>query len=236
MARTVEDAALLAEVLMAYDARDPDLRPLPAPRLLEVAREAPPLPPRFAFVKTPVWDQAEPDMSAALAELAEHLGAECESVDLPALYDRAVPSHRSVMCADLAKSLQPYYDRGREGLSPQLAELIEEGRSVTAVDYNRALEWREVLYDGLAEIFESFDAVLTAPAPGEAPPGLEATGNPVFCTIWTFLGTPAVSLPVFTGSSGLPMGVQLVGPRSDDARLLRSATALQARLRDAGTD
>ncbi len=234
MARTVEDAALLAEVLMAYDSRDRDMRPLPAPRLLEVAQEPPPLAPRFAFVKTPVWDQAEDDMSAALSELAEHLGADCEGVDLPALYDRALPSHRAVMCADLAKNLQGYYERGKDGISPQLTALIEEGRSVTAVDYNRALEWREVLYDGLSEIFEDFDAILTAPAPGEAPAGLEATGNPAFCTMWTFLGTPAVSLPVFTGSSGLPMGVQLVGPRSEDARLLRSAAALLARLRDDG--
>ena len=235
MATTVEDAALLAEVLMAYDSSDRDMRPLPAPGLLDVAREAPPLPPRFAFVKTPVWEQAEDDMTAALSELADHLGADCERVDLPALYDRALPSHRSIMCADLAKNLQPYYERGREGISPQLAALIEEGRSVTAIDYNRALEWREVLYDGLAEIFENFDAILTAPAPGEAPSGLEATGNPAFCTMWTFLGTPAVSLPVFTGSSGLPMGVQLVGPRSEDARLLRSASALLALLRDGGT-
>ena len=236
MTRTVEDAALLTEVLMTYDAGDRDMRPLPAPRLLEVAREAPPLPPRFAFVKTPVWDQAEADMTAALSELADHLGADCESVELPGLYDRALPSHRSVMCADLAKNLQPYHERGKDALSPQLAALIEEGKSVTAVDYNRALEWREVLYDGLAEIFEDFDAILTAPAPGEAPAGLEATGNPAFCTMWTFLGTPAVSLPVFTGSSGLPMGVQLVAPRSEDARLLRSAAALQARLRDGASD
>ncbi len=229
---TVEDAALLAEVLMAYDARDRDMRALPAPKLLEIAQEAPPLPPRFAFVKTPVWDQAEDDMTAALSELADHLGADCESVELPELYDRALPNHRSIMCADLAKNLQPYQERGKDALSPQLAALIEEGKSVTAVDYNRALDWREVLYDGLGEIFEDFDAILTAPTPGEAPAGLEATGNPAFCTMWTFLGTPAVSLPVFTGSSGLPMGVQLVGPRNEDARLLRSAAALQARLRD----
>ncbi len=232
MSRTVEDAALLAEVLMAYDPADRDMRPFPAPRLLEIAQEAPPLPPRFAFVKTPVWDQAEDDMKAALSELAEHLEADCESVDLPALYDHALPNHRNIMCADLAKNLRPYYERGKNGISPQLAALIEEGRSVTAVDYNQALDWREVLYDGLGEIFEDFDAILTAPAPGEAPAGLEATGNPAFCTMWTFLGTPAISLPVFAGSSGLPMGVQLVGPRQDDARLLRSAAALQARLRN----
>ena len=234
MANSVEDAALLAESLIAYDPRDRDMRPLPRPRLLELAQEEPPLPPRFAFVKTPVWNQAGEDMKEALQELAEILGADCEAVDLPPLYDRAIANHRAVMCADLAKNLQAHYERGEEQLSPALRGLIEEGRKVTAVDYNRALEWREVLNDGLERIFEDFDAILTAPAPGEAPAGLEATGDPVFCTMWTFLGTPAVTLPLFTGSGGLPMGAQLIGARGDDARLLRSARALRVRLAEAG--
>ena len=234
MANSVEDAALLAESLIAYDPRDRDMRPLPRPRLLELAQEEPPLPPRFAFVRTPVWNQAGEDMKEALSELAEVLGADCEAVDLPPLYDRAIANHRAIMCADLAKNLQAYYERGEDQLSPALRGLIEEGRKVTAVDYNRALEWREVLNDGLERIFEDFDAILTAPAPGEAPAGLEATGDPVFCTMWTFLGTPAVTLPLFTGSGGLPMGAQLIGARGDDARLLRSARALTARLAEAG--
>ncbi len=233
MAGSVEDAALLAEVLIAYDASDPDMRPLPRLRLLEIAREEPPLPPRFAFVKTPVWDQAEEAMKAALAELAEVLGEDCEVVELPPIYERAIAEHRAVMCADLAKNLQAHYEAGKDRISEALRSLIEEGRKVTAVDYNRALEWREVLNDGLDEIFENFDAILTAPAPGEAPAGLEATGNPVFCTLWTFLGTPALSLPLFKGEKGLPMGAQLIGPRGDDARLLRSAAALVKRVGEA---
>jgi len=58
---------------------------------------------------------------------------------------------------------------------------------------------------------------------GEAPVGLESTGSPVFCTLWTLCGMPAISLPMLEGAAGMPLGVQLVGPRGDDARLLRTA-------------
>ncbi len=71
---------------------------------------------------------------------------------------------------------------------------------------------------------------------GEAPAGLEAKGIPVFCTLWTYCGTPAVTLPFIEGPSGLPLGVQLVGPRSDDARLLRTAGWLERRVANEDRD
>jgi len=72
-------------------------------------------------------------------------------------------------------------------------------------------------------MFKQYDAILTPSAPGEAPKGLESTGNPAFCTIWTLCGTPALNLPVLMGPKGLPLGVQLVSKKSDDARLFRTA-------------
>ena len=72
-------------------------------------------------------------------------------------------------------------------------------------------------------MFDEYDAILTPAAPGEAPRGLDSTGNPVFCTIWTYLGTPAMTLPLLQSESGMPLGVQLVARRDNDARLLRTA-------------
>jgi Asp-tRNA(Asn)/Glu-tRNA(Gln) amidotransferase A subunit family amidase len=72
-------------------------------------------------------------------------------------------------------------------------------------------------------VFDEFDAILTPAAPGEAPRGLASTGNPVFCTTWTYLGVPAVTLPLLRSEAGLPLGVQLVGRRGNDVRLLRTA-------------
>lgn len=77
--------------------------------------------------------------------------------------------------------------------------------------------------DSQREWVERFDVIVTLAAPGEAPEGREDTGDPIFCSLWTFGGLPAVSLPLVTGPNGLPVGLQLVGPHGQDARLLRTA-------------
>ena len=99
-------------------------------------------------------------------------------------------------------------------------------RSPVQADYLRAIDWQTGLNTGLDHLFDRYDAILTPATTGEAPKGLEATGSPMFCTLWTYCGVPAVTLPLLEGSNGLPMGVQLVGPRGYDARLLRTANWL----------
>ena len=107
-----------------------------------------------------------------------------------------------------------------------LRELIERGRGKMAVDYTAAVAAIGPFNAGLDELFNEYDAILTPAAPGEAPRGLDATGNPIFCTLWTYLGTPAITLPLLQSEVGLPLGVQLVGRRGGDARLLRTARSL----------
>ncbi|MBI1724988.1 MAG: amidase [Candidatus Tectomicrobia bacterium] len=221
--RTIEDVALAAEPMMAYDENDPDTRPRARPALVRTAAEEPPVPPRLAFIKTPVWEQADEDTKAAFAELMEHLKENAEEVRLPEVFNNAVDWHRTILHADLARSFEREYARGKEKLSPILREMIEHGQKVLAVDYNRAVENRVLLVRILDEIFKWYDAVLTPAAIGEAPRGLGSTGSPVFCTLWTLCGMPAVSLPILEGSGGMPMGAQLVAPKGGDARLLRTA-------------
>ena len=223
LARSVEDAALLADALIGFDEHDPDTRPSAAPALLATAREAPPLDPQIAFVRTPVWDQAEETTHEAFAELVEHLGDAVEEVSLPQQFDDAVARHRTIMEADLARSFEQEYSRGKDQLSAVLREMIERGQKVLAVDYNEALSRIDPLNILLNAIFHKYDAILTPATAGEAPIGLESTGSPVFCTLWTLCGVPAVTLPLMTGPAGLPLGVQLIGARGDDARLLRTA-------------
>lgn len=228
--RSVADLALIGEVLMRHDPRDPDTSPQPAPPLRAVAAEPPPVPPQLAFVKTPVWDKADDDTKAAFAELNEALGGQCEEVPLPNVFSGAWDWHRKIMFADIAKNCAGLYDRGRDKLSESIRGIIEEGREIKAVDYAAAKDWRAVLNAGLDEIFARFDAIITPAANGEAPKGLESTGDPAFCTLWTFCGTPAVTLPLLVGENGRPIGVQLIGSRGDDARLLRTAAWLVNRL------
>jgi Asp-tRNA(Asn)/Glu-tRNA(Gln) amidotransferase A subunit family amidase len=218
---SVEDVALAAESLVGHDAGDPDTRPRARPPWLATATKEPPMPPRLAFVRTPVWEQAEDDTQAAFEELVAFLG--------PA-FDDVVEMHRAIMEADLARNFAAYYDKGGDKLSEVLRGMIERGQKVTAVEYNNALAWRERLHQSLAGLYEEYDAILTPATVGPAPAGLESTGNPIFCTLWTYLGTPAISLPLLQGSSGLPLGVQLVSARYDDARLLRNARWLAGRL------
>jgi Asp-tRNA(Asn)/Glu-tRNA(Gln) amidotransferase A subunit family amidase len=135
--------------------------------------------------------------------------------------------HGTVMEADLARSFRHEYEKGREQLSESLRGQIERGRQVTAFDYNDAVERIPAVAAGLEEIFVRYDAILTAAAPGTAPRGLQSTGSPAFCTLWTFAGMPTVTLPLMKGEDGLPIGVQLVGMRGDDARLLRTARWLE---------
>ena len=222
-ARSIEDTALLAECLVGVDEGDPDTRPVAPPPLRATAMSEPPLPPRFAFVPSPVWDKADAETQEAFAELVEALGDRVTRLDLPAPFANAIEWHRTIMETDLAINLAEEYERGRDQLSPTLCEMIERGRKHLAYDYQRAINAISVLNDALDEIFSSYDALLTPAAAGVAPLGLGATGSPVFCSTWTLCGVPALTVPLLQNEAGLPMGVQLVAARGNDARLLRTA-------------
>ncbi len=222
-ASSLEDAALITEQIMAYDDRDPDMRMQARPVLLRSLSQTPPVPPRLAFVKTPMWDQAEPDTKEAFAGLIARLGDTAAEFALPKIFNDVVEQHRIIMEADIAGSFAAEYERGRDKLSAVLVEMIERGQKVLAVDYNRAVDYKTVLNRAFETVFNRYDAILTPATTGEAPAGLASTGNPVFCTIWTLCGMPAITLPILKGPQGLPLGVQLVGSVGDDARLLRTA-------------
>ena len=222
-ARTLEDAALIAECLMRYDERDPDTRPRARPPLMETAASEPPVTPHLAFVKSPVWDRAEDATQAAFAELVEPLGETVSEVELPPAFADAVEWHRTIVEADIARSFASEYADGRHRLSPILREMIERGRSILAIDYARAVDGMEFLKRTLDEVFEGYDGFLTPATTGEAPVGLDSTGSPIFCTLWTLCGAPAITLPVFQGPGGMPLGAQLAAPNGGDARLLRTA-------------
>lgn len=227
-ARSIEDAALLAESLAGYDEGDPDTQVAARPRLRDVAVGEWPLPPRLAFVRSPVWDQADQETQAAFAELVEALGGAAIEVELGSDYARAFDWHRAIMEAEMAHNLRKVYDRTAERISPVLRETIERGRGCSATDYLAAVAGIEPINQAFASLFDEFNAVITPATTGVAPRGLDRTGSPVFCTLWTYLGVPAVTVPLMQGEEGMPLGVQVVGPRGDDARLLRAARWLAA--------
>ena len=229
-ARSVEDIALVTEAIIGYDSPDPDTRLQPKAQMVAIQGEEPPVEPRLAFVKSPVWDQAAEETQAAFVELTEELGDRAEEVELPEYMGDVHDQHRLVMEADLARSFEREYREGKDQLSEILKQMIERGQEVTAVAYNKSISRMVEFYPYFNKLFEWHDAILTPATSGEAPIGLESTGSPAFCTIWTYFGMPAITVPLLQGTAGMPLGVQLVGPRGDDARLLRTARWLVDRV------
>jgi Asp-tRNA(Asn)/Glu-tRNA(Gln) amidotransferase A subunit family amidase len=223
-ARSLPDLALVLDVIAGHDPADPDSRPFAAPDFRALQREKSPLPPRFAFVRTPVWDKADADTKAAFEELVVALGSAVVAVDIPETMAEAWDVHRTIMATDMAHNLAPFVARGEP--SEVMRKLLAHGKSVSAADYLGALAKASRYAASLAEIFDECDAIITPAAPGIAPKGLSATGDPAFCTLWTLTGLPALSLPLLAGEGGLPLGVQLVGAPGRDGRLLRTAGAL----------
>jgi Asp-tRNA(Asn)/Glu-tRNA(Gln) amidotransferase A subunit family amidase len=231
-ARSAADAALLAEVLFGHDVDDTATAPEPVPQLLQVALSDPPLKPVFAFVKPPGWDNADPQLHAAFEELVSALGDQVFEAPLPNAFDQAAEVRERINFAEMARCYYRYA-RTTDALGPRTQEALNKGNAILARDYLAALDWADVLYAGLGEIFDRCDAILCPAATGPAPEGLDFTGSAIFNGLWTLAGTPAVTVPAFTAENGLPMGVQMVAARGNDARLLRTANWFQRWLSDA---
>ena len=230
-ARSLEDIALLLGELAAHDERDPDSRPRARVPYRDVAAQEPPLTPMFAFLKTPLWDRVDPDAREAFEELVDHLGGRVEEIELVVSIDEVLEWQRAIGGAEMAISLRREWDNGRDKLSPALRSRIEHGRAVRAVDYLGARASIPELAASLTELFEQrYDAILTPAAFGTAPAGLESTGDPAFCALWTLCGMPALSVPLMQSANGLPLGVQLVGARHRDGQLLRAVRWLVSHL------
>lgn len=228
-ARTLPDAALLLEVLAGYDEGDPDTRPVATPGFLDTWAEDPPVEPRLAFVRTPMWGKADVETRTVFEKLTKRLGACVETVDLPDSFAAAWEDHRAIMATDMAHNLGALVDRGGEASSSMLREIVAEGGKTPAVRYLAARDNAKRYAAGIGKLFDEYDAILTPATTGVAPKGT-ATGNPVFCSLWTLVGLPALSLPLLSGESGMPLGVQIVGAADDDARLLRTANWLIGRI------
>ncbi|MEO0946489.1 MAG: amidase, partial [Pseudomonadota bacterium] len=184
--RTIKDAALLAGVI-AGDATFFQVPDIPANL------------PRLAFVSPPDWQTKAPaDAAGAFATLCETLGTAIERVALPALFDKALLVHRTVMAVEMSENLARYMEANAP-ISDQLRTLLEEGQAVSAHDYQSALSMRSDMRDQLREIFTRFDAIITPASYGEAPATLQNTGDPGACSLWTLMGTPAITLPLLKG-------------------------------------
>jgi Asp-tRNA(Asn)/Glu-tRNA(Gln) amidotransferase A subunit family amidase len=228
--RSLEDVALLTDVLTAHDPLDPVSFPRNRDSLLTALRKAPPKTPRLAFFKTPAWSEAEDVTKTRIQGLALRLGANCEEVALAAPFDRIIEMHAIVMGAENHAYYGEFLARPPGVLSDRLRERLEAGRKIPASVYIHAINARDELYGLVEKVLDRHDAILCPSSCGPAPHSLNSTGNAVFNGMWTYLGVPCVTLPLFS-SNGLPLGAQLVGKRGGEAGLLRTAKWLDGQER-----
>lgn len=217
IARSVDDIALYRDVLMGMTPQ-----PLPA----DIGN-----PPRIGFCRTPMWDQCEPGTQRLLETCASKLaqsGATVSDVVLPDDFSRIEDAHRWISSFEFARNRAWEIDHHWEKISETLRNnRIRNGLDCSYETYRDARAFAErcrLVLDGL---FADYDVLLTPAVAGEAPVGLHATGNASFCAIWTTMHVPAITLPLFTGPNGLPVGAQLVARRDDDRRLLMAARWVQ---------
>lgn len=211
-ARSVPDVALYAGV-QTNDAR-----------LLALPQAGPGL--RVGVCRTYQWEHVQPEMAGAMESAARELaaaGATLTEVALPESFAGLLDAGWTVCLFEMWRSYADEYHRGGDKLTPGLRERLEQGSRITGEAYRRALAVGEACRAALPEAFGDCDVLLAPSACGEAPRGLESTGNPVMNQTWTFLYTPAVTIPVAKGPNGLPLGVQLIGRAGDDPRTLSAA-------------
>jgi Asp-tRNA(Asn)/Glu-tRNA(Gln) amidotransferase A subunit family amidase len=216
-ARSVADFALLRAVLVG------------GPAQLSALERAP----RIGLCRTPQWSFASADTREALETAGQQLGtagAEVRPLALPPAFESLAAAQETIQIFEGARCCAYELTGHRDRLSAKLLDLLAPAEGLTYAAYAEALTLAATCRRQLEAIFTDHDALLVPSASGEAPAGLEATGDPIFNRMWTLLHTPAVTLPGHTGPHGLPVGVQVIGPLGMDDRLLAIAAWMHVRL------
>jgi Asp-tRNA(Asn)/Glu-tRNA(Gln) amidotransferase A subunit family amidase len=192
-----------------------------------------PAAPRLALLRGFPWVQVDREALDALQSAATRLrqfGATVSEVEFPARWRHANRAHRTIMLYEAALNMGPLQERERARLTPKLNAGLDEGRAIAGEEYRRDLDERVQAIGAFGDWMEDFDAVLCPPASGAAPAGLDVTGDPACCTLWSLTGFPALTLPVGLTSAGLPLGMQIACPAGADDRLLAVAAWCESKL------
>ena len=233
-ARRVDDVALALSLLTATNDADVHGQPLPGFEL-DPGRGIVPLDkPRFRVIRFQNWADVEAEQQkmfeAVVAKLRE-AGAVVEAREWEELDAVNWNTINTILASEASLIFGDLVERYPDGASTHLKTLVTAGKTTTAFDYLAAKAMQEKLRTALTKEQSGFDAILTMPAFGEAPRGLDFTGKAEYCAPWTLTGAPAISLPAAFGKNHLPLGIQLVGGYRQDLRLLSVAKWVEGVLR-----
>jgi len=235
-ARDIGDAAALADALGGYDRLDPGTYAAPRPAMLAGARAEPPVEPILAWFDLPFNDRLSPTARAAFDELLEFLGSRVERVITPANFGDLIEHHRVIHEYEIWRNLEERAEAHWDQLSKTIKPILTRARAIPHDRYAEALAMANGADNYFTQFFNDFDAILAPSSAGEAPLVGDGTGDPVFCTLWTLSGLPALSLPVLAAENNLPIGIQLIGSVDEDDRLLRTAAWLLRTIQAPGED
>ncbi len=189
--------------------------------------------PRVGLTRTYEWSHAEAATVEAVEAAAARLdeaGAKVTEVTLPSAFAGLAEAQQTIMRVEAAQALAWERENRWDLLSTPMRDLLDRGAGISAEVHDSALTLARKCRARLAEAFAGNDVLLTASAQGEAPIGLESTGDPVFNRNWTLLHVPCVTIPFSIGPAGMPVGVQLVAQPGEDERLLSAAKWIAGRL------
>lgn len=181
----------------------------------------------IGLCRTHLWDSAQEVARQAIDDSAQRLaraGVSIRETKLPGFFSAALSSAREIINDyERARSMSHEWAYHRDALSEPLKRSIRDGLLTPRAQFTQALTVVERCRTALPAVFDGVDVLLTPSAAGEAPRGLECTGDHRFQSLWTMLRTPTITLPTHTGPHGLPIGIQLVAPPYADNHLLAIA-------------
>jgi Asp-tRNA(Asn)/Glu-tRNA(Gln) amidotransferase A subunit family amidase len=226
--RSIEDLALIGDALSEFEPADDFSYPRAEPRLMKGLLGEPLSSARLAFWKTANWETADKKSQEAFVAFAGKLAGNCHEVEIPAAQNVSV-DHQTIQAGENAHYYGPLYDKDKNLLTQDLRGRLEQAFGITSRDYLGAVMRRDQHYCAVCDVLDNHDAILCLSAAGPAPHGYRSTGNPIFNGLWTYLGVPCISLPLLT-VDGMPLGVQLVGKRREERKLLQTAKWLEAQV------
>ena len=230
--RSVKDVALLTKSLIRKDLYDASTIYFSSDRMLDVCEEKLEFDPKFIFYKTKNWKNINKKSQEAFEFLIKSFKKNIEIYDEPSYFKEIPKYHQIIHEVDMANNFQIYYDKDKSKLSKEMNDAISRGLKYSAKDYSDAIDFMKQSYESYKEVFEDYYGILTPSSNGVADKGLGSTGSADFQKIWTYLGLPAISLPLLTGENDLPLGLQLVGNKFDDLRFLGTAKWLEDNCKD----
>jgi Asp-tRNA(Asn)/Glu-tRNA(Gln) amidotransferase A subunit family amidase len=231
--RTLTDVAVLTDVIGSYDQRDPASFARPRPDMAAGAAAEAPVTPDFAWFELPFNDRLSADARDGFDAVLEILGPQVSRMQPADTLSNLVAVQARIHEYEIAHHQAELFDTRWDQISDTLKPIITRARQITQTEYEDALAVKKSAEEFFADFFVEFDAIIAPAASGEAPIFGNGTGDPIFCTLWTLAGLPCVTLPLLVGETGLPIGVQLIGPAEKDDRLLRTARWLQTTLAQA---